>query len=114
MTTQNRLWILASASIIVMFLVSGTVWYELTFYKRAYAWLTPGATKAEVLRHFGKPGNVEACVHAPSWDGEPVDDLSMPCVEEFRYFSRIISVGEWDVGFDKNGKVVSKGYSSSP
>lgn len=113
MTTQNRLWILAGASIIVMFLVSGIVWYELTFYKRAYAWLIPGATKAEVLRHFGKPGNVEACVRAPSWDGEPVENPAMPCVEEFQYFSRI-SIGEWDVGFDKNGNVVSKSYSSSP
>jgi hypothetical protein len=37
----------------------------------------------------------------------------MPCVEEFQYFSHV-SIGEWDVGFDKNGKVVSKGYSPSP
>jgi hypothetical protein len=100
-------------SIIVICLVFAVIWYELTFYERAYAWLTPGATKAEVLKHFGKPGNVEACAHAPFWDGNPVDNSSMPCVEEFQYFSRI-SIGEWDVGFDKNGKAVSKGYSSSP
>jgi hypothetical protein len=45
--------------------------------------------------------------------GDPVDSSSMPCVEEFRYFSRI-SIGEWIIGFDKNGKALSKGYSSSP
>jgi hypothetical protein len=113
MTARARRWTLAGMSIIVICLVFAVIWYELTFYERAYAWLTPGATKAEVLEHFGKPGNVEACAHAPFWDGNPVDNSSMPCVEEFQYFSRI-SIGEWDVGFDKNGKAVSKGYSSSP
>jgi hypothetical protein len=112
MTTRIRRWILVSASIIAIFLVPATVWYEVTFYKRAYAWLTPGATKAEVLKRFGKPGEIEACdSRAPSWDGLPVD--GMPCVEKFRYFSRI-SIGAWEVGFDKNGKAVSKDYLSSP
>ena len=104
---------LVSASIFLFLLVFATVWYELTFYERAYAWLTPGVTKAEVLRRFGKPGDIGVCLSTPSWDGDPVKNPSMPCVEEFRYFSRI-SIGEWDIGFDKNGKVVSKGYSSSP
>jgi len=94
------------------FLVRATVWYELTFYKRAYAWLIPGATKAKVLKHFGKPREAEACDHRPpTWDGLPVEEV--PCVEKFRYFSRI-SIGAWEVGFDKNGKVVSKSYLSSP
>jgi len=113
MTTRIRRWILVSTSIIVICLVFATIWYELTFYERAYAWLTPGATKAEVLKHFGKPENIEACGHAHSWDGDSVDNSSRPCVEEFRYFSRV-SIGEWDIGFDKNGTVVSKAYSSSP
>jgi len=113
MTARARRWILVGMSIIVICLVFVLVWYELTFFERAYAWLTPGATKADVLNHFGNPGRVEACSHPPSWDGNPVDRSSMPCVEEFQYFSRI-SIGEWDVGFDKNGKAVSKGYSSSP
>jgi hypothetical protein len=113
MTIWNRRWILVSASIIFILLVFVAIWYELTFYSRAYAWLTPGATKAEVLKRWGKPGNVGACLPHPSWDGYPVKNSSMPCVEEFEYFSRF-SIGEWDIGFDKNGKVVSKGYSSSP
>ena len=113
MTTRIRRWILVSASIIVFLLVFATIWYELTFYERAYAWLMPGATKSEVLKRFGKPGNIEVCRSAPSWDGDPVVNSSMPCVEEFRYFSRI-SIDEWDIGFDKNGKAVTKGYSSSP
>ena len=112
MTAQIRRWVLGGASIVIIFLVCAAVWYELTFYKRAYAWLTPGATKAEVLTRFGKPGEIEACdSRTPTWDGHPAD--GMPCVEQFRYFSRI-SIGAWEVGFDKNGKVVSKGYLSSP
>jgi hypothetical protein len=95
MAIRIRRWILVSASIGVIFLVFAAIWYELTFYERAYAWLKPAATKAEVLKRFGKPGNIEACRSAPSWDGAPVDNSSMPCVEEFQYFSRI-SIGEWD------------------
>jgi hypothetical protein len=113
MTIRIRRWMLVCASISVIFLVFATIWYELTFYQRAYAWLTPGASKAEVLKRFGNPGNIGACLSTPSWDGDPVDNSSMPCVEEFRYFSRI-SIGEWIIGFDKDGKVVAKGYLSSP
>jgi hypothetical protein len=113
MTTRFRRWMLVGASIIIFFLAFATVWYELTFYERAYAWLTRGATKAEVLKRFGKPGNIETRCDPPSWDGGPVDNSSMPCVEEFQYFSHA-SIGEWHIGFDKNGRVVSKGYSSSP
>src|SRR5580692_7028685 len=113
MTIRVRRWILVGASLIVFLLAFATVWYELTFYERAYAWLTRGKTKAEVLKRFGKHGNIEACRSAPTWDGRPVDTSSLPCVEQSEYFSRI-QIGEWDVGFDKNGKVVSKGYSSHP
>jgi hypothetical protein len=113
MTVRIRRWMLVSASIVVVFLVFAAIWYELTFYERAYAWLKPGASKAEVLRHWGKPGNIGVCFSTPSWDGEPVKNSSMPCVEEFQYFSRF-SIGEWDIGFDKTGKVVSKAYLSSP
>jgi hypothetical protein len=113
MTTRVRRWVLISVSIILFFLVFATVWYELTFYERAYAWLAPGATKADVLKHFGKPGRIEECRPATSWEGDSVENPSMPCVEEFSYFSRI-SIGEWVIRFDKNERVISKGYLSSP
>jgi hypothetical protein len=50
MTIRIRRRMLVCASVSVIFLVFATIWYELTFYQRAYAWLTPGATKAEVLK----------------------------------------------------------------
>jgi hypothetical protein len=111
MTTRIRRWVLISVSIILFFLAFATVWYELTFYERAYAWLTPGATKADVLKHFGKPRRVQECRPATSWEGD--ENPSMPCVEEFSYSSRI-SIGEWVIRFDRNGRVTSKGYLSSP
>jgi hypothetical protein len=111
MTTRVRRWVLVSVSIIVFFLVFAAVWYELTFYERAYAWLAPGATKAQVLKHFGKPARVEECRR--SWEGDSVENPSTPCVEEFSYFSRI-SVGEWVIRFDRNGTVISKGHLQSP
>jgi hypothetical protein len=64
-------------------------------------------------KRFGNPGNIGACLSTPYWDGDPVENSPMPCVEEFRYFSRI-AIGERIIGFDQNGTVVSKSYSSSP
>jgi hypothetical protein len=113
MAIWTRRWILVSASLIVFFLVFAIVWYELTFYERAYAWLTPGATKAEVLKHFGKPQRIEKCRPATSWEGDTVEDSSVPCAEEFSYSSHT-SIGEWVIRFDGSGRVISKGYLQSP
>jgi hypothetical protein len=112
MTTRIRRRIIG-ASVIVILLVFSTVWYELTFYERAYAWLTPGATKAEVLKHFGKPRRVNECRRATSWEGDSVESSSIPCAEEFSYTSHI-STGEWIIRFDRNGRVLSKGFAQSP
>jgi hypothetical protein len=99
MTIRIRRWMLVCASISVIFLVFATIWYELTFYQRAYAWLTPGASKAEVLKRFGNPGNIGACLSTPSWDGDPMDNSSMPCVEEFLHWRMDYRVRQrWEGG----------------
>jgi hypothetical protein len=87
-------------------------WY--TRYDRAYARLVPGTTKAEVLREFGQPGYATtSCSQFPSWDEKPLSKDSVKCVEEFEYFYRI-RIGGWFIGFDANGKAVTKYYESSP
>jgi hypothetical protein len=68
MTIWNRRWILVSASIIFILLVFVAIWYELTFYDRAYARLKRGTTKADVLKRFGKPGHIGDCGSTQSWD----------------------------------------------
>jgi hypothetical protein len=71
-------------------------------------------TREEVLKRFGKPGDVRKCdPKSSSWDGNPVDKTSMTCIEEFWYFSKV-SLEQWAIGFDKNGRVVSKAYLLSP
>ena len=103
------------SSIVVIFVLAfAGVWYELTHYQRAYEQLTRGTTKADVLQHFGKPGRVSDCrfTHL-SWDAEQEDAVSKSCVEIFEYFSRH-SIEKWEIGFDKEGRVVSKGYLQSP
>jgi hypothetical protein len=87
-------------------------WY--TRYDRAYARLVPGTTKAEVLKEFGRPGYVTtSCSQFPSWDEKPLGRDSVKCVEEFEYFYRI-RIGRWVVGFDADGRAVTKYYESSP
>jgi hypothetical protein len=73
----------------------------------------PGTTKSEVIKQFGKPEDIEGCRHVPLWDDTPVDKESAKCVEEFRYFSRM-RIGAWIVGFDANGRAITKYYESSP
>jgi outer membrane protein assembly factor BamE (lipoprotein component of BamABCDE complex) len=114
MTIRIRRWALVSSSILVFSLAFVAVWYERTFYERAYRQLARGTTKADVLKRFGKPQRVGDCqFRTPSWDNVPEDQTAKTCVEIFEYSSRT-SIGEWVIGFDKEGKVVSKAYSSSP
>ena len=93
--------------------IGSWIHYAYTRYEKAYAHLVRGTSKHEVINQFGKPGSIEGCHPIPSWDDEPVDKESAKCVEEFRYFSRL-RIGAWVVGFDANGRAITKYYESSP
>lgn len=105
-----RLW--ATICLILTTTVALWVHHRYMRYERAYAHLRPGTPKGDVLRQFGKPNYTEGCHSISMWDGQPAENKSA-CVEEFRYFTRL-RVGAWIVGFDANGKAVSKYYLSSP
>jgi hypothetical protein len=111
MSRRGRL--TAVVLLVLVLLVGFCFHFEYTRYERAYARLTPGTAKAEVLRQFGKPGGVTKCSPWNWWDETSLDQTSVKCVEEFHYFSRA-RVGDWAVGFDENDKVVTKYYMSSP
>ena len=105
-----RLWL----TIGLILVTTIALWFnhQYTRYERAYAQLRAGTAKGDVLKQFGKPNYTEGCRSISMWDGQPVENKSA-CVEEFRYFTRL-RVGVWIVGFDANGKAVSKYYLSSP
>jgi hypothetical protein len=114
MPFEIRRWPLICSSIIVVFLAFAAIRYEYTFYERAYEHLPRGTTKADVLKRFGKPQQMGDCRYStPTWDDEPADKIAMTCVQTFEYSSRV-RIGEWVIGFDGNGRVVSKAYLSSP
>jgi hypothetical protein len=109
---RTRLWILTVSSLILV--LAFALWYELTHYQKAYEQLTRGSTKVDAVRRFGKPGRVSDCrLSHLSWDDQPEDAISKRCVEIFEYPS-CHSIGRWEVGFDQDGRVVSKGYLQSP
>lgn len=99
----------------LVLIIGGTLlaYLWLTRYERAYANLIPEAPKKEVIRQFGKPGATEICRSTPLWDDRPVGKQSAKCVEEFRYYYRF-RIGAWVVGFDANGRAVTKYHESSP
>ena len=111
---MRRTWIIGCAAI---FAVSISTWLTYRWYAkfdREYARLVPGTAKAEVLQRFGKPDLITNCNgYSLAWDEKPLDDKTVRCVEEFVYFRRM-GIGAWDIGFDTNGRAVTKGYESSP
>lgn len=110
---SRRLLLAVSLSLALVLLIAAWLVSQYDKYRNAYARLKQGASKAEVLRSFGKPDNITECGHVPEWDGESVDLKSSRCVREFWYFSRV-RIGEWIVGLDANDRVVTKYYGSSP
>ena len=113
-TRRSRVWLVVSSALLLIILISALVAFQLTRYGREYTRLTRGTTREEVIKRFGTPGDVRKCdSRSSSWDGNSVDETSKTCVEEFWYFSKV-SLEQWAIGFDKNGRVVSKAYLLSP
>ncbi|MBZ5694625.1 MAG: hypothetical protein LAN36_04605 [Acidobacteriia bacterium] len=110
---SRRGWLTVVVPVGLVLLVGSWVHYEYTRYEKAYARLIPGTARAEVLQRFGKPGDITKCSDVNRWDETNIDQKSMKCVEEFHYFSRV-RIGDWVVGFDEDGRVVTKYFSSSP
>jgi len=110
---RGWLWATITSGLTFIGLIAFCIHYQYTRYERAYVRLMPGTTKGEVIKQFGKPDGIEGCHRVPMWDDQTVDNESTKCVEEFRYFSRM-RIGAWIVGFDANGKAVTKYYLSSP
>jgi len=115
MKSRTGRWILIGSSVtVIVAMACAGLWYEFNHYQRAYEQLTRGTMKANVLKRFGKPGRVSDCRStSQSWDGRQEDAISKTCVELFEYFSHH-SIEQWNIGFDKDGRVVSKAYLQSP
>jgi hypothetical protein len=111
MDSRRRMWVATGCVLILMVIICTYRWSRR--YERAYVRLAPGTTKGEVIKQFGKPEDIEACRQVPLWDDAPVDKESAKCVEEFRYFYRT-RIGAWIIGFDANGRAITKYYESSP
>jgi hypothetical protein len=75
--------------------------------ERAFGTLTQGTPKDIVVSAFGKPVEIRSCGPVQSWEGTILDSRVVECTEEYWYFSRI-SPEQWAVGFDREGRTVSK------
>ena len=113
MDSRRRKWIITGSALLLIFACAWLACLRLTRYERAYANLKPETAKEEVVRQFGKPDTIEGCRSTPVWDDRLMGKQSAKCIEEFRYYYRF-RVGAWIVGFDANGRAVTKYYESSP
>ena len=113
MDSGRRKWAVIGSALILITFCGWFAYLWLTRYERAYANLMPETTKADVVRKFGKPDAIEGCRSSPVWDDRPMGKQPAKCIEEFRYYYRF-RIGAWIVGFDANGRAVTKYYESSP
>jgi len=82
-------------------------------YSQAYTKLSPGASKAEVLRDFGPPEAEYPCdLRTELYWGQVKTAATAVCVVEFWYGS--YPIGAWVIGFDAEERAVSKTYLESP
>jgi hypothetical protein len=81
---------------------------------RAYEALVPDTGTVMVLKQFGRPTEVRPCsTFSPQWDAKPLQVQLAHCIQEYWYFSKI-SLQQWVIGFDKDGRAMTKYYLSSP
>ncbi|HVU06903.1 MAG TPA: hypothetical protein VHC20_05305 [Candidatus Paceibacterota bacterium] len=82
----------------------------------AFAIVAKGDTEARVLELFGTPKRVTGLPDTVAWGTEDsIRKNSGDCTREFWYEAPInLDGGAWTVGFDRQGRVVSKYRYSSP
>jgi len=82
----------------------------------AFAAVKKGDNEGRVVQLFGKPKGVTGAPDSVAWGSEDsIRRNSGECIRVF-WYSRPINLdgGAWVVGFDKEGKVVSKYHYASP
>jgi|WetSurMetagenome_2_1015567.scaffolds.fasta_scaffold67126_3 hypothetical protein len=113
---NKKIWkIIVATLIITGVLFIGRLFWQQRQYECAYKGVWRGADKREVIKLFGPPSHIELCKQDESWawDGMPLPAGHAKCIEVYRYVSWV-SVEEWLIGFDKNGKAITKAYLVSP
>lgn len=81
--------------------------------ERAYHEIERGDTKEAVTLAMGTPDAVGRVIPYLWWGKEYIGPNDSVCEEEYRY-ARFPPPGLWIIGFDTQGRVVSKYYESSP
>jgi hypothetical protein len=114
-TTSNKRKVIIRLILVLSvatFLAFSFLIWQYKRYEKAYETVVPNAPKLAVLEQFGKPAKILPCRPNGSWDGE-LSKESESCVEEFWYFSHL-SPEQWTIGFDKDGRAISKYHFVSP
>ena|SRR5437899_1672344 len=103
---------LLGVGLIVLFCYGLTIYLTTTKYDRGYAQIKVGDSKDVVVNVMGKPDEIQRCMLVSSANDTPEDKkYREKCFEQYWYYSflksRVIS-------FDKEGRVLVKGYQVSP
>lgn len=103
------------AAIVALLAVIAIAWISLTpsriqRYDRAFLQVTRGMDESRVLEVMGQPDSIDLSADQAFWDDEPLLD---PAAREVRrqYWYKVSTFFlpiSWTVGFDKDGKVISK------
>jgi len=83
-----------------------------THRRAAFAQVQKGQAEATVLAAMGQPDQVATFVPHLWWEGSYVGPNRGVATKEYQYAA--FPIGEWVIGFDAAGTVVSKYYKQSP
>jgi len=104
-STKTTLWVLVLPFFILLFFC-GARYYKLSHYPNWFASVTIGDTRERVVQKMGSPDNIR---NKPNWLWSTAQDAE----SEFMY-GHSLPPEWWVIGFDNQGKVVSKAEIMSP
>jgi hypothetical protein len=103
------------AIVIVALAVTGLVLpiLRIKLLEQHYNQVEKGQSKESVEARLGKPAEIKRCTENIWWDAQFLKKNKGECQEEFWYYSHI-TPEMWTIGFDENGRVISKYHYVSP
>lgn len=113
--TSKTLWVLIGLLVAILVAIAAVglrAYFKSRTHERAFAQIKVGDSKESVVAEMGKPDRVEICRTVSSSNDTAEDKkYQEQCVEQYWYNSFL---KPYVISFDKENRVLSKGYQVSP
>jgi hypothetical protein len=105
--------LLVAGILIVVLVYVAHPFYKSSTLQQGYKDIKRGMRERRVWELMGRPTTEGVCKNRLTWDEEYLGPSEGVCIKEYRYESPK-TTEVWIVGFDANGRAVSKYHVTSP